>query len=198
MDIFKWLWMVKYHYWPKIMISLNEFDAEELKMYYEKGISLDFAIEYKNMIDHINSVWHLPAKEEMIEYYNRIIDIENKYWIVYRHRTLEEAFTALDNFNNKPKNNKKTWYVYFIKDINWKVKIWKSKKPISRFKKYITENSEHIDVLHIIEYTEIDYWEAEKMRHKHFEDKNHNRERFNLETADIEYITSKEKNFIIK
>jgi hypothetical protein len=43
----------------------------------------------------------------------------------------------------------------------------------------------------------MDYSKAESMRHNHFEHKNHNRERFNLDDEDIKYITSKWENFII-
>lgn len=82
---------------------------------------------------------------------------------------------------------RKDWYVYFIQDSNWFVKIWKTINIKNRTKKYITENANEIKLINKIYYN--DYNKAEIMWHEFFENQRHNRERYKLNETDIRFIS---------
>ena len=91
------------------------------------------------------------------------------------------------NANATIKRVVKEGYIYCI-ESNWYYKIWRSKNFKKRFKKYITENPNHVEVIH--SYFSDNCIDEEQRLHMMFEEKNHNREWFKLNQADIEYIKS--------
>lgn len=82
------------------------------------------------------------------------------------------------------------WFIYFIQDSYWYIKIGKTVDIKSRLQKYISENSWEIKMIKYIK--SEDYTSEEIKFHKMFENKRHKWERFLLDKNDIDFILSLE------
>lgn len=141
--------------------------------------------------------WHFPipsiesmkeaktALEKAIKKwkYNQTIFKYNRYWERQMYEQLDKMRWPKEQIRNKIK-----WHIYFIKDSLWFIKIWKSKDFNKRHKKYITENSQEIEVIKVIDSLDIT-WDERKY-HDMFKSKRKNWERFELDKEDIYFIMS--------
>lgn len=187
-----WSWIMIYHWYS--------LPRKEIEYYLKKNIELKYMIDIRDFVNKFDYIYSYHKENIINEYKNidNIIKSNNLNPDYYWFSSLENMIA---NIYKKPQKDIKPkkickWYIYFIKDNNWYVKIWKTIDIKSRSKKYITENANKIDFIHSIYYDSIDYWEAEWIRHKYFYNKHHNRERFKLHQIDIDYIKSFEKNWI--
>lgn len=150
-------------------------------------------IDTKKWCEIQNNRGFLPTLEEI----NLIIENLNEMRDEVINTNVEEYNTAISkeiqeesarvNKQGKIKKlpKKIKWYVYLIK-IWIYYKIWKTININTRFNKYITENPEKPELIHIFETN--DYTQTEIELHNKFNHKNHNREWFKLDQEDILFI----------
>lgn len=137
--------------------------------------------EIKEIIDFFQNMYDSYKDDSEIELYNKNLrkkiaeEMEEKY-----QKTLKER-----------KPYAKDWYVYFVQDSHWFVKIWWSKNPEKRLSKFITENSWKIELIHQI-YCD-DRFKRESEFHNMFSEKRMNWEWFDLSDSDINKILSIKK-----
>lgn len=185
-----WSWIMTHHWYS--------LPRNEIECCLENNIDLKDIIEIKDFVNKFDFMYY-HYKEKIIDEYSNIDNIIKSnnlnpeyYWFSSLNNMIDKIYIK----SKKDIKSKKIckWYIYFIKDNNWYVKIWKTIDIKSRSKKYVTENSNKVEIIHNIYYDNIDYWEAERIRHNYFIKKHHNREWFKLDDNDVKYINSFTKN----
>lgn len=124
------------------------------------------------------------TKEEIKHYFlNKKIfkDLEQEKKKLYYQSCMESSIAE------KVEKKKIPWFIYLIKSLDH-YKIWKTTNIENRYKKYLTENPNKIELIHYFKCN--DYTEMEIFLHDKFKHKNHNREWFNLADEDILFIKS--------
>lgn len=133
----------------------------------------------KKLIDEF-----LKMSDNEIKEYNDVVDEE---WRIEMEKVNEEC--SKEYKINKP--SKGYIYIYKQKDL---YKIGKSKKFDCRFKKYVTENPEPIEL--VFKASSNDYSLAEESLHIKFTSSNYNREWFRLNDNDLDLLRNiKESEF---
>lgn len=188
-----WFWS---RYWNVLSFMDWIWVDNIIKLYntWIKKVELQMLIDWKN---HWDWYWFT---DEFVKYYNEVCKICKTYWLS------KDFFGILNSFEEHEmlikqrkeltkKIRKVKWYIYFIKDCHWHIKVWKTKEDKNRVRKYVTENSEPIEVLTLIEYE--DYNLAEKRWHEILKDFNYNRERFKIPEEIVWMILKCEKGSFI-
>jgi len=190
-DFIDWLWIWwGFDSFNSNIISIWKKDLIRLYKTWIKKSELEVLFHWRSWWWTIIDWWACNINPH--ERYSLIKNICEKYWLVKDFFNIMDSYEDhLEYMKSKGNENKiinlnQYWYVYFIKDSNWFVKVWKTNNKENRIKKYITENANPIDVLKIIQYE--DYHKAEKRWHKILKQFNHNREWFNISEDIVEKI----------
>lgn len=167
--------------------SLLTFSRKELETFLEKWVSLEEAKELVWWQFYLKMVYEYNKNKFYEEVY-KIREICDKYELNFNYFIDIEKIkndSEKDSLRYQYKKKIYSWYIYLIK-VNWKYKIWKTTNLKNRIKKYITENPDEIEVIHYFHCK--NYNEKERELHKKFKSKNINREWFNLNDNDINFI----------
>ncbi len=179
-----WMYNI-YSSWDGVWENFNE-----LMRIYDLWIcAWDFTLlnrwrwRWKDLIDQDMNYWYVDVYKD----YVLLKEVCYKYWLD------KNKYNIKDNFEDYlPKHEfvakKNLWYVYFIKDSHWIIKVWKACDLKKRFNKYVTENSKEVKLIHSIMYD--DYNEAERIWHKTLVKYRDNREWFHIPDNVMERITN--------
>lgn len=179
---------------------ISELSFDFLIKWYDLWIPLDTCLKIENIENELTNfcqynfyIWKNKVIHDMQELWIDLFSLVQSKWVdasdYIRDVDFEEIYkSVLDYRFSMQIENKPTpthWYIYLIK--SWEhYKIGKAKSIRDRFKKYITENPNEVELIH--SYRVDDYTKEEKRLHDLFKEKNHNREWFNLTEDDINYI----------